>query len=79
MRCTFYVHGDELQPWEEQGQPGPPPVGRTLTRYGLPWTVTRVTFTKWPGTPEREASIWLVPATAGNHPHSTVETAPGPG
>jgi hypothetical protein len=67
MRCTFYVDGGVLEPWEEQGQPGPPPVGRILNRYGMAWKVTRINFTKWPGSPEREVSVWLSMAgeTAG--------------
>jgi hypothetical protein len=60
MRCTFYVEGDLFEPWEENLSSGPPHVGKHLTREGLDWVVKRVVFTMWPGSPDREASVYLI-------------------
>ncbi len=63
MRCTFYVDGDLLDPWEEDVRSGPPAVGTVVTRHGYVWGVRRVTFTDWPDSMHREASVWLVRAS----------------
>lgn len=60
MRCTFYVDGDLYEPWEEQLSPGPPAIGKQVTAGGLHWVVKRVTFTQWPDSPDREASVHLM-------------------
>ena len=62
MRCTFYVDGDLLEPWEEELLPGPPPLGSVVVRHGDAWVVQRVTFAQWPGS-RREASVWLIRAS----------------
>ena len=59
MRCTFYVDGDVLYPWEEDLMPGPPEHGRVVIRHGHRWIVERVIVSESPDS-EREASIWLV-------------------
>ena len=69
MRCTFYVDGDLFGPWEEELLPGPPRVGRIISRFGYTWAVARVTVTEAPAE-SREASIYLIRASdAGSSDH----------
>jgi hypothetical protein len=63
MRCTFYVDGDLFDPWEEELLPGPPRVGRIISRFGYTWAVARVTFNDVLGSSTQEAAISLVRAS----------------
>jgi hypothetical protein len=64
MRCTFYVEGDLLEPWEEDLLPGPPRLGSVVVRHGHTWVVEHLTFLQSPGG-RREVSVWLIRATEG--------------
>jgi hypothetical protein len=65
VRCTFYVDGDILDPWDEHWSVEPSVDGAILTRQGTRWAITRVVFHEWPGVTEREASVWLRLASNG--------------
>jgi hypothetical protein len=58
VRCTFYVDGDILAPWEEEW-PVPPERGRVMKRHGARWLITRVVIDEWPGILDWEAGVWL--------------------
>jgi hypothetical protein len=67
MRCTFYVDGDLLEPWEEELLPGQPRLGSVMVRHDFVWVVQRVTFVRLPGVGQTVRLAALRPALSKAH------------